>query len=76
MSALSARTYSWGGDGARFFFGVGSFLTGLKKLSIGPRRAFAFRISSSVSIDSAEEREDKSETDMGAVRMVVSGEGR
>jgi len=69
MSGLSARIYSCGGDAGRFFFDGGEAALVLQP----PFLRYASRVpalgnvdesSSSVSIDSADESEDKSESDI------------
>ena len=66
MSALSARTYSCGGEGARFFFagGESGFAAPacLKYASRLPGRMGAEASSSSV--DNGEERSERPEVDM------------
>lgn len=68
MSGLSARTYSWGGDAGRFFFAGEAALAPraplLRYASKVPALAGADKSSSSVSIDSVDESEDKSESDI------------
>jgi len=69
MSGLSARTYSWGGDAGRFFFVGGEAALAprapfLRYASRVPALAGVARRSSSVSIDSTDESEDKSESDI------------
>ena len=70
MSALSARTYSCGGEGARFFLGGGEVALPLQAPFLKSRSRLPWvggdRISSSVSIDCAEESEDISEEDIMA----------
>lgn len=66
MSGLSASTYSWGGEGARFGgggeAGLAGFL-GLKYFSKPILRLTEAAIVSS-SVDGADESEDESELDM------------
>ena len=69
ISGLSARTYSWGGDGGRFFLTVGTF-------GVAPEPFLPLRYQSSVplatgtstssSLESEEESSERSEEDMAS----------
>lgn len=76
MSGLSARTYSCGGDAGRFFFDGGDVALVLRApflryASSVPALGKFDKSSSSVSMDSADESEDKSESDIAKGLMGV-----
>lgn len=79
MSSRSARTYSWGGDGERFFFVLGDRLMRDGPLSHASRLEAAFPCETDIAwpvVPSSEEREDsgeESESDAAIVGPISGG---
>ena len=74
ISGLSAKTYSWGGEGGRFLFAGGEACLGfpaafLKKCSRLPGRMGALANSSSV--DNGEDTSERPEEDIAGCGLVA-----